>query len=150
MDLLFSMRKTWQLKMKKINCSMIKQWMRYLVPLMWVNSTGSRISRLQIYTIIYLYYKSWNNWKQFLPRLGPPSLSLMSHFTDVPLVRPKGLTKGRGRLVSSMFSTKILLLFTPAISYTHLLYPHITFFRIHILSFAHTLTHNSRHFLLEG
>ena len=111
--------------------------------------------------------------------------------TGAPLVRPKGLTKWRGRLISSMFSTKILLLFTPAISYTHLLYPHITFFSthilflhihwpiihiifsfgriiigiivygrnrkkcinvllsfsIHVLSFAHTLTHNSRHFL---
>ena len=52
-----------------------------------------------------------------------PTISLM----EAPLVMPKGLTKGRERLVSSMFSTKILILFALAISYTRLLYPCITF-----------------------
>ena len=47
--------------------------------------------------------------------------------TEAPLVRLKGWTKGRVRLVSSIFFTKILILFTPAIFYTHLLYPRITF-----------------------
>ena len=128
--------------------------------------------------------------KTFLTKIRPTV-----PLTEAPLVRPKGLTKGRERLVLSMFSTKILLPFTPAIFYTHLLYPHIIFlaykyfslhihwpiihvifsfgriiidiivygskrktcinvslfFSIHILSFAHTLTHNSHHFfLLEG
>ena len=143
MDLLFSMRKTWQLKMKKINCSMIKQWMRYLVPLMWVNSTGSRISRLQIYTIIYLYYKSWNNWKQFLPRLGPPSLSLMSHLSG-----QKVWQKGGGDWFRKCFPPKFYYFlhhqFFIPISCTHILLS----FSTHILFYAHKLTHNSRHFFL--
>ena len=30
----------------------------------------------------YLYYKSWNNWKQFSPKLGPPYLSRRTHLSD--------------------------------------------------------------------
>ena len=45
-----------------------------------------------------------------------PTLSL----TEAPLVRPKGLTKGRERLVFCQY-------FSPVIFYTHILYPHITF-----------------------
>ena len=75
--------------------------------------------------------------KTFLTKIRPTV-----PLTEAPLVRPKGLMKGRGTLVSSIFSTKIILLFTPAISYTLILLS----FSTHILSFAHTLTHNLRHF----
>ena len=66
--------------------------------------------------------------------------------TETPLVRPKSLTKGRGRLVSSMFPPKSYYFlhhqfFIPS-SCTHIL----LFFSIHIFFFAHTLTYNSRHF----
>ena len=67
-------------------------------------------------------YKKLKQLKTFLIKIRPTV-----PLTGAPLIRPKGLTKGWGRLVSSMFSTKSLILFTPAISYTHLLYPCITF-----------------------
>jgi len=67
-------------------------------------------------------YKKLKQLKPFLTKIGP-AIPL----TEARLVSPKSLTKERGRLVSSMFPTKILILFTPAIFYTHLLYPHITF-----------------------
>ena len=79
--------------------------------------------------------------KIFLTKIRP-----IVPLTEAPLVRPKGLMKGRGTLVSSIFSTKIILLFTPAISYTLILLS----FSIHILSFAHTLTHNSHHFFWKN
>jgi len=44
-------------------------------------------------------------------------------------------------MVLSMFSTKILILFTPTILYTHLLYPRITFlWHTLYFPFAHALT----------
>ena len=47
--------------------------------------------------------------------------------TEAPLVRLKRFDEREGRLISLMFSNRILLLFTPAIFYTDLLYPYITF-----------------------
>ena len=71
-------------------------------------------------------YKKLKQLKIFLTKIR-----LTVPLTEAPLVRPKGLTKGRGRLVSSIFSTKILLLFTTTFFYTHLLYSHITFILTH-------------------
>jgi len=48
-----------------------------------------------------------------------------------------------------MFSTKILILFTLAIFYTHLLYPAVYYFPLAhtLLSFKHAFTHNSHYYL---
>jgi len=76
---------------------------------------------VQVWCPNLLYYKSWNNWNPFSPRWGPPYPSRRPHLSG------QKVWWKRGRLVSSIFSTKILILFTPGIFYTHLLYPHITF-----------------------
>ena len=65
-------------------------------------------------------YKKLKQLKLFLTKIGP-AIPL----TEARLVSPKSLTKERGRLVSSMFPTKILILFIPAISYTHTPYIHV-------------------------
>ena len=82
-------------------------------------SWWSKHDRLALSSYIY---KKLKQLKLFLIKIMA-TLPL----TEVPLVMPKNLTKRRGRLISSIFSIKILILFTPAISYTHLLYPCITF-----------------------
>ena len=85
------------------------------------------LSRGNQMSVIFLYiYKKLKQLKSFLTKIRP-TLPL----TESPLVMPKSLTKGRGRLISSIFSTKILILFIPPISYTHLLYPRITFLCTH-------------------
>jgi len=77
---------------------------------------------LSISIFLYYLYKKLKQLKSFLTKIMPTV-----PLTEAPLVRPKGLTKGRGRLVFSIFFTKILILFTPVIFYTHLLYSRITF-----------------------
>ena len=66
--------------------------------------------------VIYSYsiYKKLKQLKFFFTKIRSTVL-----LAEAPLVSPKGLTKERGRLVSSMFSTKILILFIPAVFYTH-------------------------------
>ena len=104
---------------------------------------------LKIFDRVYQSIKSWNNWNSFSSRLGPHYPSRRPHLSVQKVSRKsKSFEKKRGRLVSLMFSTKILILFTPAISYTHLLYPRITFlYHIFLLSFPYAFTHNSHHYL---
>ena len=71
---------------------------------------------------LIIYNKKLKQLKSFLTKIRPTV-----PLTEAPPVRPKGLTKGRGRLVFSIFFTKILIIFTPVIFYTHLLYSRITF-----------------------
>jgi len=91
-----------------------------------------------------LYYKSWNNWKRFSPRLGPPYPSRRSHLSG-----QKDWRKGGGDWFRQCFSPKSYYFlhqqFLIPTSCTHILLS----FSAHILSFAHKLTHNSRHFLFS-
>ena len=93
----------------------------------------SKHDRLALSSYIY---KKLKQLKLFLIKIRP-TLPL----TEAPLVMPKNLTKMRGRLISSIFSIKILILITPAISYTHLLYRVLLFFAHTLLSFAYAFTH---------
>ena len=111
------------------------------------NSRGQPIWQQQVWhhvTInlsIYLYYKSWNNWKQFSPRLGPPYPSRRSHLSV-----QKAWRKGGRDWFRQCFPPKSYYFlhqqFTIPIFCTHIL----LFFSTHIPSFAYSLTHNSRHF----
>ena len=90
---------------------------------------------------ISLYYKSWNNWKYFTPRLGPPYPSRRPHLSGQKVWR-----KGEGDWFRQCFPPKsyyfIHQQFPIPTSCTHILFS----FSTHILSFADSLTHNSRHF----
>ena len=97
-----------------------------------------------IESILYLYYKSWNNWNLFSPILGPPYPSQRSHLSgqrfDEKGCRPMKLIEGK------CFHQNPNIFYTKHSS-THLLYPHITFL-CHTLYFPfHALTHNSRRYL---
>ena len=137
----------------------------------------------------HLYYKSWNNWNPFSPRLGPPYPSRRTHLSaqrfDERGCRPTKLIEEKCfHQNPNTFYTKhfYLLTFVPTyyflVAYTYfplhihwpIIYVIFSFgmiiidiiiygrkrktyinvllsFSIHILSFAHMLTYNSRHFL---
>ena len=76
---------------------------------------------LSISIFLYYLYKKLKQLKSFLTKIMP-TVSL----TEAPLVRPKGLTKGRRIGFINVFHQNSIT-FTPAIFYTHLMYPHITF-----------------------
>ena len=83
--------------------------------------------------------------KIFLTKIRP-TLPL----TDAPLVRPKGLTKGRGDWFHQYFPPKSYYIwhqqFSIPTSCTHILLS----FSTYILFFTHTLTHNSHLFFSFG
>ena len=79
-----------------------------------------------------LYYKSWNNWKRFSPRLGPPYPSRRSHLSG-----QKDWRKGGGDWFRQCFSPKSYYFlhqqFLIPTSCTHiLLYLAQTYFSLHI------------------
>jgi len=107
--------------MKFEHCWLYVSSIPYIVTVGIVNDAYDKGGCSSCFLILIIYKKL----KQLTPFLT--KIRSTVPLTGGPLIRPKGLTKGWGRLVSSMFSTKSLILFTPAISCTHLLYPCITF-----------------------
>ena len=94
--------------------------------------------RLLMHVSLYLYYKSWNNWKRFSPRLGPPYPLRRPHLSGQKAWRKRG-----GDWFRQYFPPKFYYFLHQQFS-IHTFCTHILLsFSIHILFFAHTLTHNS-------
>ena len=97
-----------------------------------------------VHTVKYIYYKSWNNWNPFSPRLGSPYPSRRSHLS-AQMFGEKGCRPTK--LIEGKYFHQNPNTFYTKHSSTHLLCPYITFL-CHTLYFPfHALTHNSRRYL---
>jgi len=81
---------------------------------------------VRIYALVYIYTIKVKIIKIFSHAKIRPTV----HLTEVPLIRAKGLTKRVEThfLIEEKCFYRKLIVFTPTIFYTHLLYPCITFF----------------------
>ena len=90
---------------------------------------------------VNLYYKSWNNWNHFSPKLDPLCPSRRPHLSGQKTWRKIG-----GHWFRQWFPLKSYYFlhqqFLIPTSCTHILLS----FNTHIFSFAYSLTHNSPHF----
>ena len=109
--------------------------------LKWICFFSNGMGRTLLQNGVNLSIKSWNNWNIFSPRLSPPYPSRRPHLSVQKVWRKRG-----GDWFRQCFPPKSYYFLHQQFSIptfcTHILLS----FSTHILSFAHTLTHNSCHF----